>query len=74
VEEEVSDPSFPLLPTPATASEEENIDSWDVHPASGRWNITDDDINDQIDDSLLILDDVNNETSGYNAYEMNRIL
>ncbi len=58
---------------PKIASEEESIDSWDVHPESGRWeNILDDSIEDRIVDSQFEILAVQNETSGSSGYEMNR--
>lgn len=61
------------LPRKGISSEEENIDSFDVHPESLRWNTTlDDSIEDRADNSLFEILSVNNETSGSNGYEMNR--
>lgn len=54
-------------------SEEENIDSFDVNPKSGRWNVsTDDTTDDLITDSQLRLITTNNETSGSSKFDMNR--
>lgn len=64
-------PSPPLQEKPM--SEEENIDSLDVNPKSGRWNVsTDDTTDDLITDSQLRLITTNNETSGSSEFDMNR--
>ena len=47
----------------SVASEEENIDTFDVHPGSGRWTIDADEQTDLVDDSLYVIDDVNNDSS-----------
>ena len=59
------------------ASEEENIDSFDVNPKSGRWNVTNDNnTDDLVTDSILRMTTINNLTSdGITdpvGYEMNR--
>lgn len=55
------------------ASEEENIDSFDVSPASGRWNVTSDDLTDDlVTDSILRMTTVNNETSASTGFAMDR--
>lgn len=55
------------------SSEEENIDSFDVSPNSGRWNVTNNLItDDRIVDSNLRLITVNNDTTDSAGYEMDR--
>ena len=61
----------------SVASEEENIDSFDVNPKSGRWNVTsDNNTDDLVTDSILRMTTINNMTSdtitSAVGYEMNR--
>lgn len=54
-------PSF--LPNPVKGSEEENIDSWTVHPASGRWAFVEDTgLTDTIDNGILNITDTGDGT------------
>lgn len=59
----------------STASEEENIDDFSVHPASGRWNTTNDALTDDriVDDNLRLIT-VDNTTTDIGGFEMNRDL
>ena len=72
-----SDSTSPSKSVGSGASEEENIDSFDVSPNSGRWNVTSDNQTDDIvTDSILRMTTVNNATSdditSGVGFEMNR--